>query len=132
MKVVPKTSYFLSLLDQEIADRIADVNTEEARAISAETVNTGNITVNAGLILVNATNINTNQTNITSNLGLININISNMFTAFWHIIFSNSNNLAHHFYGLMWIYAYRSFSRSNFIGGYSDHYPIYMYLIKEN
>ena len=29
-------------------------------------------------------------------------------------------------------YPYRSFSRSNFIGGYSDHYPIYMYLIKEN
>jgi len=29
-------------------------------------------------------------------------------------------------------YPYRSFSRSNFIGGYSDHYPVYMYLIKEN
>ncbi len=29
-------------------------------------------------------------------------------------------------------YPYRSFSRSTFIGGYSDHYPIYMYLIKEN
>lgn len=29
-------------------------------------------------------------------------------------------------------YPYRSFSGSNFIGGYSDHYPIYMYLIKEN
>ena len=29
-------------------------------------------------------------------------------------------------------YPYRSFSGSKFIGGYSDHYPIYMYLIKEN
>jgi len=29
-------------------------------------------------------------------------------------------------------YPYRSFAGSNFIGGYSDHYPIYMYLIKEN
>ena len=29
-------------------------------------------------------------------------------------------------------YPYRSFSGSNFIGGYSDHYPVYMYLIKEN
>jgi len=28
-------------------------------------------------------------------------------------------------------YPYRSFAGSNFIGGYSDHYPIYMYLIKE-
>lgn len=29
-------------------------------------------------------------------------------------------------------YPFRSFSGSNFIGGYSDHYPVYMYLIKEN
>ncbi|WP_456377898.1 endonuclease/exonuclease/phosphatase family protein [Lutibacter sp.] len=29
-------------------------------------------------------------------------------------------------------YPYRSFASGNFIGGYSDHYPIYMYLIKEN
>ncbi len=29
-------------------------------------------------------------------------------------------------------YPFRSFSRSSFIGGYSDHYPVYMYLIKEN
>jgi len=29
-------------------------------------------------------------------------------------------------------YPYRSFAGSNFIGGYSDHYPVYMYLIKEN
>ena len=28
-------------------------------------------------------------------------------------------------------YPFRSFSGSNFIGGYSDHYPIYMYLIRE-
>jgi predicted extracellular nuclease len=28
-------------------------------------------------------------------------------------------------------YPYRSFSGSNFIGGFSDHYPIYMYLIRE-
>tara|TARA_R110001583_G_scaffold160872_1_gene312790 strand:+ start:71716 stop:72759 length:1044 start_codon:yes stop_codon:yes gene_type:complete len=28
-------------------------------------------------------------------------------------------------------YPFRSFSRSSFIGGYSDHYPVYMYLIKE-
>jgi len=28
-------------------------------------------------------------------------------------------------------YPYRSFSGSNFIGGYSDHYPVYMYLIRE-
>jgi hypothetical protein len=28
-------------------------------------------------------------------------------------------------------YPYRSFAGGNFIGGYSDHYPIYMYLIKE-
>jgi hypothetical protein len=29
-------------------------------------------------------------------------------------------------------YPYSSFAGSNFIGGYSDHYPVYMYLIKEN
>ena len=29
-------------------------------------------------------------------------------------------------------YPYRSFAGSNFIGGYSDHYPVYMYLIKEH
>jgi len=29
-------------------------------------------------------------------------------------------------------YPYRSFAGSHFIGGYSDHYPVYMYLIKEN
>ncbi|PHS53334.1 MAG: endonuclease [Lutibacter sp.] len=29
-------------------------------------------------------------------------------------------------------YPFRSFSGNNFIGGYSDHYPVYMYLIKEN
>ncbi|MCF6166959.1 endonuclease/exonuclease/phosphatase family protein [Lutibacter sp.] len=29
-------------------------------------------------------------------------------------------------------YPYRSFAGSNFIGGYSDHYPVYIYLIKEN
>ena len=28
-------------------------------------------------------------------------------------------------------YPFRSFSSSNFTGGYSDHYPVYMYLIKE-
>jgi hypothetical protein len=28
-------------------------------------------------------------------------------------------------------YPYRSFAGNNFIGGYSDHYPVYMYLIKE-
>jgi len=28
-------------------------------------------------------------------------------------------------------YPFRSFSRSKFIGGYSDHYPVYMYLIKD-
>jgi len=28
-------------------------------------------------------------------------------------------------------YPFRSFSRSGFLGGYSDHYPVYMYLIKE-
>ena len=28
-------------------------------------------------------------------------------------------------------YPFRSFSGNNFIGGYSDHYPVYMYLIKE-
>ena len=28
-------------------------------------------------------------------------------------------------------YPYRSFSGNNFINGYSDHYPVYMYLIKE-
>ena len=28
-------------------------------------------------------------------------------------------------------YPHRSFSGSNFINGYSDHYPVYMYLIKE-
>lgn len=29
-------------------------------------------------------------------------------------------------------YPYRSFAGNRFIGGYSDHYPVYMYLIKEN
>ncbi|AMC11167.1 endonuclease [Lutibacter profundi] len=29
-------------------------------------------------------------------------------------------------------YPYRSFAGSNFIGGYSDHYPVYIYLIKDN
>ena len=29
-------------------------------------------------------------------------------------------------------YPYRSFARSGFLGGYSDHYPVYMYLIKED
>jgi endonuclease/exonuclease/phosphatase family protein len=29
-------------------------------------------------------------------------------------------------------YPFRSFSGSKFIGGYSDHYPVYMYLIKDN
>jgi len=29
-------------------------------------------------------------------------------------------------------YPFRSWSYGNFIGGYSDHYPVYMYLIKEN
>ena len=28
-------------------------------------------------------------------------------------------------------YPHRSFSGNNFINGYSDHYPVYMYLIKE-
>lgn len=28
-------------------------------------------------------------------------------------------------------YPYRSFSGNNFIGGYSDHYPVYMHLIRE-
>jgi len=28
-------------------------------------------------------------------------------------------------------YPFRSFSRTGFLGGYSDHYPIYMYLIRE-
>ncbi len=28
-------------------------------------------------------------------------------------------------------YPFRSFSRNGFLGGYSDHYPVYMYLIKE-
>jgi len=28
-------------------------------------------------------------------------------------------------------YPFRSFSRGNYTGGYSDHYPVYMYLIKE-
>jgi len=28
-------------------------------------------------------------------------------------------------------YPFRSFSNGNYIGGYSDHYPVYMYLIKE-
>jgi len=28
-------------------------------------------------------------------------------------------------------YPFRSFAGANFIGGYSDHYPVYMYLIKE-
>jgi len=28
-------------------------------------------------------------------------------------------------------YPFRSFAGNNFIGGYSDHYPVYMYLIKE-
>lgn len=28
-------------------------------------------------------------------------------------------------------YPFRSFAGSNFLGGYSDHYPVYMYLIKE-
>lgn len=28
-------------------------------------------------------------------------------------------------------YPYRSFSNGNFTGGYSDHYPVYVYLIKE-
>ncbi len=29
-------------------------------------------------------------------------------------------------------YPYRSFARSGFLGGYSDHYPVYIFLIKEN
>ena len=29
-------------------------------------------------------------------------------------------------------YPFRSFTYSGFINGYSDHYPIYMYLIKNN
>ena len=29
-------------------------------------------------------------------------------------------------------YPYRSFVKNQFTGGYSDHYPVYMYLIKEN
>lgn len=29
-------------------------------------------------------------------------------------------------------YPFRSFSYGNYIGGYSDHYPVYIYLIKEN
>lgn len=29
-------------------------------------------------------------------------------------------------------YPFRSFSRGKYIGGYSDHYPVYLYLIKEN
>jgi len=29
-------------------------------------------------------------------------------------------------------YPFRSFSNGNYTGGYSDHYPVYMYLIKEN
>ena len=29
-------------------------------------------------------------------------------------------------------YPYRSFAGNRFIGGYSDHYPVYMYLIKED
>jgi len=28
-------------------------------------------------------------------------------------------------------YPFRSYSNGNFLGGYSDHYPVYMYLIKE-
>ena len=28
-------------------------------------------------------------------------------------------------------YPYRSFANGNFIGGFSDHYPVYIYLIKE-
>jgi len=29
-------------------------------------------------------------------------------------------------------YPFRSFARSGFLGGYSDHYPVYIHLIKEN
>jgi len=29
-------------------------------------------------------------------------------------------------------YPFRSFSRNGFLGGYSDHYPVYIHLIKEN
>jgi hypothetical protein len=29
-------------------------------------------------------------------------------------------------------YPFRSFSNGRYTGGYSDHYPVYMYLIKEN
>lgn len=29
-------------------------------------------------------------------------------------------------------YPFRSFTRSGFMGGYSDHYPVYLHLIKEN
>ena len=28
-------------------------------------------------------------------------------------------------------YPFRSFSFGNYMGGYSDHYPVYLYLIKE-
>jgi hypothetical protein len=28
-------------------------------------------------------------------------------------------------------YPFRSFSSGNYTGGYSDHYPVYLYLIKE-